>query len=521
MKIKNIPVLVFGLFLSAAIGGALFTRVQAGKNTLSGNHLPALGIPTPNALTISEAWATINNYAQDRNDGKVIVSLDSIDTSDDLAAAGQDGKRRIWRAGLVDPDQADTILSVLLADGQVTPEGKQPNADEIVPLSGSFTIDSPAALAIALSAKPGFSTYVGKGIGFDYSLGITPDGSPTITIRGTFQGFPAVVSIDANSGALLQAIHIAFETGGILYSNDDGLTWKASDLSGVMITGIATKLFTEDQAYAIATDENRIPLYQTLNGGQNWSFAGSLPETAGNWPYDIETFVDPSGNTQILVGTASDLWSSKDGEDWSVVQGLPSGPKQWLSSIRDRGGSRVFVSITNGENIGLYMSTDLLAWLKLADKSYRFSKSFDLQSVLATNEELNQALLLTAEGKTNYQVPEAPLRGAGDFENRELTIIESSAVGIGQLDQFGGNGTLSQPIASLASGPNYPQSRVVVAGGFRTGIYRSSNNGESWTVVLDDPSTVLKGSGEIIDIAYLSKANVIAVNGGELKWRDF
>ncbi|HAF47917.1 MAG TPA: hypothetical protein DCL08_01595 [Anaerolineaceae bacterium] len=521
MKKKNIPLLAIGLFLSAAIGGVLFTHAQAGKNVLSGNNFSVVEASTPNELTISEAWDTINDYAQDWKSGAEIVSLDSIDTSDDPATAGQDGKRRIWRAGLVDPSQTDTILWVLLADGKVTQEGKQPNANETVPLLGNFTINSPEALTIAQSAKPDFTSYEGKGVGFDFSLGITPDGSPTISIRGTYQGFPAVVSIDANSGTLLQAVHIAFESGGILYSNDDGLTWKASDLSGKMVTGIATNPLTEDQAYAIAADENQISLYRTLNGGENWSLVGSLPESAGNWPYDIETDVDPSGNTLILVGTISDLWSSKDGKDWSVVPGLPSGPKQWIASISTQSGSKVFVSITNGENTGLYTSTDLSTWSKLADKAYRFSKSFDFQSVLATNEELNQALLLTTEGKTTYKVPEASLRGAGDFENRELTVIESSTAGVGQLNQSGVKWTLSQPIASLASGPNYPQSHVVVAGGFRTGLYRSSDNGESWTVVLEDPSTVLKGSGEITDVAYLSKADVIAVNGGELKWRDF
>jgi len=518
---KNILLAAIVLLISLAFGSVLSTHAVLVKSNLPIAELTLSQSINPKPMTLVEAWTAINDYAQKWNSGTEIVSLNSIDESGDLINAGQDGERRIWRAALVNPRQTDTIFWVLIADGQVSEEGKQSNISEIIPLSGNFKIDSPEALVLALSTKPDLATSKGKGKGFNFSLEVTPDDSLAITIRGIYQGTPAIVSIDANSGALIQSIHLTFESGGILYSNDVGQTWNASDLTGKTINSIAINPLVKNQAYAIASEEKQISLYQTLNGGENWSWVGSLPESAGNWPYDIEVVTDSSGNIQILVGTTSDLWSSKDGKYWSVIQGLPSGPKQWLASAQSQSAFRVFVSITAGESIGMYASKDLSTWYKLASNVYRFSRSFDLQSVLATNEESNQALLLTAEGVTNFKVPESSLRAAGNFKNRGMTVVESSSARVGWLDQDNVNWTLSVPVSSLATGSDFLQSRIVIAGGFRTGLYRSSDGGQSWNLILSDPSTILKGSGEIIDVAFLSETNLVAVNGGELKWRDF
>ena len=81
--------------------------------------------------------------------------------------------------------------------------------------------------------------------------------------------------------------------------------------------------------------------------------------------------------------------------------------------------------------------------------------------------------------------------------------------------------TLDVPVASLAAAPDFPASHLVVAGGFRSGIYRSNDAGQTWEQVLVDPSSVVQGSGEVFDVAFLSSDTLIAVNGGELIWRDF
>lgn len=75
-------------------------------------------------------------------------------------------------------------------------------------------------------------------------------------------------------------------------------------------------------------------------------------------------------------------------------------------------------------------------------------------------------------------------------------------------------------IAVIAAGPDLLESGVVIAGGFRSGIYRSEDFGKSWKLVLSNPSSIVPGNGEIWSIAFLSETSVIAVNGGALAWED-
>jgi hypothetical protein len=62
---------------------------------------------------------------------------------------------------------------------------------------------------------------------------------------------------------------------------------------------------------------------------------------------------------------------------------------------------------------------------------------------------------------------------------------------------------------------------AAVAGGFRAGIYRTTDGGQTWVEVLHNPSDVVAGSGEIWTIRYLSQNAVVAINGGALTWQAF
>jgi hypothetical protein len=222
------------------------------------------------------------------------------------------------------------------------------------------------------------------------------------------------------------------------------------------------------------------------------------------------------------VGTWSGLWGSADGGQWSLVPGLPEGPKQWLAAAQSETGYRLFVSVTAGEHAGVYASVDLVNREKLADVAYRLSESFDHSTVLATNEQqADQALILSVDSQTSMEMAVPVLRAAGDFTGSAPALVYSPALGVGRGLSEAEGWTLFAAVGSMAAAPDFSASQVVVAGGFRTGIYRTTDAGRTWQQVVADPSAIAPGNGEISGVEFLSATTVLAVNGGGLTWTDF
>lgn len=144
----------------------------------------------------------------------------------------------------------------------------------------------------------------------------------------------------------------------------------------------------------------------------------------------------------------------------------PEGPKQWLAAVRSEKGYRIFVSITAGEHQGLYASSDLLTWKKLADGVYRLSESFDRKWVLATDEQrAGPALLLSIAGEAVIEMPEPVLHAAGDFTGLAPMILHSPLSEVNRWFRQEAKRTLAMPAVSLAAAPDFPTSRVAIAGG--------------------------------------------------------
>ncbi|MFN3929649.1 MAG: WD40/YVTN/BNR-like repeat-containing protein, partial [Thermoflexus sp.] len=161
-------------------------------------------------------------------------------------------------------------------------------------------------------------------------------------------------------------------------------------------------------------------------------------------------------------------------------------------------------------------------WRWAARGRYRLSPSLDESSVLALNEESpSQALLISIGSESPMHMPAPVLDVAGDFQRANRWLVRSplGSVGLYQKDQGTIEWTLRGPIASVSISPAFPTDGVVLAGGFRSGIFRSTDGGQHWEQVLAQPSTVIPGSDEIYEIVFLSPTNVLAIQGGRTTWQ--
>jgi photosystem II stability/assembly factor-like uncharacterized protein len=474
----------------------------------------------PGSITLVEAWESLYAYAQRWQSGAQIGFLCSVDDAEDSPSCGVDGRRRAWDAVLVAPTPSSARLYVLLVDGAIIEETTLPPDRDRPALTEGLALDSPEALTIALAARPDFAPALPGGKGVHFCLELSDTGVPAITVRGGVGTQPAIVSVDATTGAVLAAQHQTLGLGGILHSSDGGQTWSGTEFPGV--PAVTADSLVEDKAYAATTEDSRIAVYQTEDGGQTWVPVGTLPPAAGDWPFALEAVAATSQQTQLVVGTWSGLWSSADGSEWSLVPGLPEGPKQWLAAVQSEKGYRLFVSVTAGEQAGLYASVDLVNWEKVADVAYRLSESFDHSTVLATNEhQAGQALILSIDSQTSVKMTVPVLRAAGDFTGSAPALLYSPALGVGQGLSEAEGWILFAAVGSMAAAPDFPTSQVAVAGGFRAGIYRTTDAGRTWHQVVADPSAIVPGNGEMTGLEFLSPTTVIAVNGGGSTWKDF
>jgi hypothetical protein len=131
---------------------------------------------------------------------------------------------------------------------------------------------------------------------------------------------------------------------------------------------------------------------------------------------------------------------------------------------------------------------------------------------------------LNFDGKSIIEIPVPPhtLRFAGDFSNPDNMLGQTadtiySRNGTNWASQITGN-----VFASISASPDYLADGLVIAGGFRTGIYRSVDYGHTWQEIANQQLDILSdGTGEIPYVVFLSNQDAILVNGGEFTWLDY
>jgi photosystem II stability/assembly factor-like uncharacterized protein len=420
---------------------------------------------------------------------------------------------------------------VQLTDGTVVEATEGQDVFGLPPMAEKPLVDSPNAVQSVLAEKPDFAPGTGKGQGYHFVLQLNKNNRPVLRVLGSYKRSRAMAIVDAEAAKLLSCQRRTIDSlGAVLYSTDAGLTWHLSDLANKMVRSIAVDPVEKGRAYASVVNDGGIQIYQTRNGGQNWRLLCELPPEAGNWVFEISAMstTDVKNAISIAVGTPSGLWISREAcEHWERSDALPEGPAQWMAVLGKDETLKIAVSVTAGANAGLYASEDFSSWSKLGDGVFRLSSSFNRESIIAVDErDVGKALLFDGQRVLEIAIPPDTLRLAGDFSQDGTLLAESPMAlfkGIRQrFDKFAWEQKyLDGSLTSLAVPPNYPSSGLVIAGGFRTGVFRSTDYGESWEKVLNPQALLKSGTGEIWDIEFLSNNQAILINGGAFTWTEF
>jgi len=316
-------------------------------------------------------------------------------------------------------------------------------------------------------AKHGSTLYAGTSQGVFRS---TNDGA-TWTAANTGMGFSwiyAMTAIPNGSGVTLFA-----GAGGVLRSTDNGATWTpaSNGLTSIGVYALTTAPNASGGTDLFAGTAEGI--FRSADNGDTWtneSFISSIPQ---------ELQVTPSGS--ILAATERDVFRSTDaGETWTDTQ-LNS---QMLDFAVHPNGTL----FAGGALIGIFKSTnDGATWV-------------DTNNDISDIEVNSVAVVPNGSGGTHVIVGDysgifVSTNDGGSWQSVEPTAmpldyaVTPSAVFAGG---FGGvlrstdggltwantpiSGT-AQAMAATANGAN------VFAGGDPFGVYRSTNNGASWTLV--------------------------------------
>ncbi|MBC7228345.1 MAG: hypothetical protein H5T61_15205, partial [Thermoflexales bacterium] len=478
------------------------------------------GFQAPSALTLKEAYRVLKTYALQESAQAVITGLQSVEMPGDSPDAGRDGRRRGWM-GILQTSQ--TQLVVWLEDGKVADSAVQPLAESASALPEPI-LDSPEVLRKVEFTYPEFGPSTNlKGQGVHFWFSVTGSQSAVVGVVGAMGTRRAQVLVDARSGGIISAqIYTWAKEGGVLYSPDGGQTWFDSNLRGRMVRAITADPVDATIAYAVGPGDYGITVYRTQDSGQHWEEWGHLPSETGDWPFDVVASRDDGGHTTLLVATWTGIWESRDGLSWIRVKDGPPGPVQWLAGLKSRDGERIVASVTAGEDRGLYVS-NAGRWTLLARGLYRLSPSSDQRSLIALNDESpGKAWLIEAERQEMVPLSTPVLEAAGDFPEERQWLVRSPTGEVGVYHRSSGDveWTLPGPIASLAVSPDFQRDGLALAGGFRSGIFRTTDGGYHWERTLAQPSSLIPGSDEIYEIVFLSPKTVLAIQGGRVTWQQ-
>ena len=410
------------------------------------------------------------------------------------ASTGRDGTSRGWLVSLI---VAGRGREVSIQDGRVARIVDAP-ARSIAGLPDGIDSDIAASAAATVA---GFGPGDAKSPGTQFSFR-SVDGRPSVAVLGSHNGRAARIEVDRATGRIWDRRELAPSgLGGVLSSADEGATWSASSLRG-MVFAIAA---AGGGAFAIREDAGGLSLNRT-DDGSTWVPVAALPAQAGTHAFAMIAELGA-----LIVGTSNGLWRSTDGgQTWQKDPGL-DGPVQYLAPLGATGG--VAADVTTGPQSGVYSSGNAGAWTR-AGAAERLNPLSGGRVALLGGTPAT-ATILDASTITSMPVPPGTLRIA-DLGDSMLAV---SQAGVSWSTDQGAHWHLGLAV-SVAAVEALGRNRAV-AGGFGSGMFTTVDGGRTWSTAVRRPSELIAGSNEVYAIRALANGTVIAVNGGTLTWQGF
>jgi photosystem II stability/assembly factor-like uncharacterized protein len=248
---------------------------------------------------------------------------------------------------------------------------------------------------------------------------------------------------------------------GIIKSTDGGSTWtrvfnkNTSDLFGIKTIKFHPK--TANVVFACATDG----LYKTTNGGSSWS-------KILNKRMVMDMAIHPTNSDTMVVGVGNLIDADKGiyrttngGSSWTKISSALPGSFSGFIRLANSGSSRLYASIgrDDANQNELYLSTDFgTTWINKNSSSH-CSYQFWFSHCVAVDPSNNNRVIMAGVSMYSY-------------------TSSSTTNGNGTRTTIGSG--VHSDMHDIKWDPNNVNTVYVCCDG---GIYKSTNNGSSWTAI--------------------------------------
>ena len=295
-------------------------------------------------------------------------------------------------------------------------------------------------------------------------------------------------------------VYISLYQGGVYRSIDKGSTWSLANNGADRLTFYS--LFTNGQEIYAGSADGK--LYYSADYGTNWSEKNNgLP---GN---SISGFV--SYNSKMYVGTADGLFESVDnGNIWNAIN-IPGLSPNGIQSMTEYNG--VFYVTNDGQ---MFVSNDNLAsWiLTPLGGGSTLTNLVGYEGVVYTTNSFGRYYYSSDNG-VNWTMGQNTQTDSSAnnilLSNDKLFMLTSEGVfesfDDGSSWTFNSNGIKAHNISALAANDTY-----LFTGTSENGIFRSSDNGATWTPI--GISSTDLNSKSINDIIVIDNTIFAATSAG-------